>query len=1084
VNHSKVESGGVALDRILPVSLVVLILVICPSFPESIGHESLDPPKIDDTIHPPDPEVGADGIRSMVGDRFIENRGQMVNGDIRFYSVLDNGMVSFFDDGMVYSIHGDTEGPFKGVNVRYTFEGSNDVSPRGERRGTGEYNYLQSTDPSRWTTHVPCYSEIRYPDIYHGIDLVYTFMSGQLKYNFLISPGADPDDISIGIDGHTDLFVNVDGSLLIMISIGSISDSGLTTYYSDNPGEVIPSSFDIIDGSSFGFSIGEYDESRGFIIDPVVRGTLVGGTEKEMGVGIAVDDTGAVYVTGSSGSTDLPTTPGAFNGSFPGTYRAVYAVKLNPELSELEYCTYIGSHGTGYSIDVDGNGCAYITGRSYNGTFPTTPNAFQRDWRGSYDAIIFKLSPDGSDLVYSSFLGGEDADWGIDIKVGPDGAAYITGDTGSFNFSVTDGAYQTEYGGGRVDGYVAKVSPDGSELVYCTLFGGSDYDRGIGIDVDSDGYAYVAGYSNSSDLGATPGAYNLSRSGNRDVFVLKLDKDGSKPIFMTYIGPGTVSDIGVDRWGNITVGGDSFQGFPTTPGSYSFAQDGAYLAKLNKHGNKLLYSAIIGAGPSLGVAVEPNGTMYLTGETSRSDFPTTPNAFQPELAGGRDLFLVIIQPSGIAYSTYLGTKQSEGVRDLAVDKEGYAFLTGYTYYSDFYSSSNAYCSTIQGSYDIFVLKYMTDIKPPVADAGHDVTIGQHELVMLDGKNSSDDRGIINWTTLKVSDATGAWSTDEVVVVVMDTTDPIARAGEDRTIDQFQEVELNGTDSSDNVGITSVRWYFTYRGETETYAGLAVRFTIDDAGVYNVTLNVTDAQGNSAEDHLNVTVRDTTGPLADAGEDIIVGPGQEVQFNGSGSSDNVLVTNWTWSFTHDGDPVKLHGSKPTFTFEGLGEYTVRLVVVDEVGLSSSDDVTVDVVEDPPLPNEPPVISDLNIPLTGHVIEEGAPLTLSGKVTDDYGLEWVRYSLDGETFTDVALLDGDRWRVAEEDLPLGWHVVNVTARDIGGLESSVEVSLVVNVPGEPPEPPAQEDDWTWRYVVIFIVVVAVVTIVIVVYKRASG
>ena len=986
---------------IISVVLIVFIILILPGTPRSEGpdHGAADVPN-------PllDAPVNGEELGGLVGNRFIENKGQMADDEIRLYSIIDKGMLTFFDDGIVVTFYDGNAGACGspgGFNVRYTFEGSNDVDVKGRSREKGEYNYITSRDRTRWATHIPCFAEVVYPDIYPGIDLVYQFVSGRLKYMFVISPSADPGNVVISIDGHNGLLVASEGSLIITTDRGSITDSGRATYYLDSPEETVPCSFDVIDDSSYTFSIGEYDRSRSLVIDPVVYGTLIGGSDKEMGVGLAVDSEGSVYVTGSSSSTDLPTTPGAFNGTYGKTFKAIYVLKLTSNLSELVYCTFIGDNGAGYSIDVDGSGCAYITGRSSSSAFPTTLNAPQPGYGGSYDVIVTKLTSDGSDLVYSTFLGGEEADWGIDIKVDDNGSAYITGDTGSTDFPVTNGAYQTRYGGGSVDGFVAKVAPDGSEFEYCTYFGGREYDRGIGIDVDPDGYAYVGGYSNSSDLNATPGVYNASRSGKQDVFVLKLDLDGSRPIFMTYIGPGSVDDIGIDDLGHITIGGDARAGYPTTAGSYSFTQLGAFVTKLTNEGDRLIYSAIVGWASTLGVAVEPNGTMYLTGETVRSDFPTTPNAYQHEHGGNRDIFLVVIQPSGQVYSTYLGTDRGEGVRDIGVDEDGVAYLTGYSHSPDLFVSSGAYCSTISGSNDIFVLKYTVDLESPVAIAGSDVTIDQHEVVLIDGTDSHDNRGIANWTwsfvyrgerltfhgphmtfrfddagtylvTLNISDAQGNWAVDDVMVLVRDTTHPVARAGEDQTIEQHEEVELNGTGSTDNVDITAARWYFTYRGEVLSYDGMVVRFKIDDAGVYCVTLNVNDAKGYVGEDHLNITVTDTTHPVADAGEDIVAENGQWVQFNGSSSSDNVRVTIWTWSFAYDGEPIVMYGARPRFMIERTGEYLVLLEVMDKAGLTSQDNVTVVVV------NSSPPTADAGDDRT---IDLKVEMTLDGTGSDD-------------------------------------------------------------------------------------------------------
>ena len=268
----------------------------------------------------------------------------------------------------------------------------------------------------------------------------------------------------------------------------------------------------------------------------LVYSTYLGGTALEGGEGIAVDASGNAYVTGATDSTDFPTTPGAFSTTFPG-FRSGFATKLNPTGTALIYSTYLGS-GSGPTrprgITIDTSGNAYLTGQAQSANYPTTFGSFRKNYCGGFsDAFITKLNPDGTALVYSTYLCGPDFQGGGDddafgIAVDSAGNAYVTGLTDSDAFPTAD-AYQTTRAGGS-DAFLTKINPAGSALVYSTFLGGAVSDDGFGgIAVDNAGHAYVAGVTESSEFPTTPGAFQTSYHGGNDVFVAKFDFSTAAP---------------------------------------------------------------------------------------------------------------------------------------------------------------------------------------------------------------------------------------------------------------------------------------------------------------------------------------------------------------------------------------------------------------------------------------------------------------------------------------------------------------------------------------------------------------------------
>jgi len=384
-------------------------------------------------------------------------------------------------------------------------------------------------------------------------------------------------------------------------------------------------------------------------ISGIVYSTYLGGSGGDASTGIAVDASGNAYVTGSTSSTDFPTTPGAVQPTYGGA-GDVFVTKLDPTGSTLLYSTYLGGSGddasSGIAVDTLGN--VYVTGYTSSTDFPATPGAFQKTYGGGLaDAFVAKVNPTGNaPLLYSTYLGGSDIDIGYAIAVDAAGNAYVSGHTASSNFPTTSGAFQTTLGG-SVNAFVTKLNPTGSAPLYSTYLGGSGMDAAQGIAVDSLGNAYVSGYTDSGDFPTTLGAFQTTFGGGTDAFVTKLNPAGIAPlIYSTYLG-GSGNDVGygiaVDAAGNAYVTGYAGSAdFPTTAGAFQTAYGGgsadAFVTALNPTGSApLLYSTLIGGSNNDGgqwIALDPFGSAYVAGFTISTNFPTTPGAFQTTYGGG------------------------------------------------------------------------------------------------------------------------------------------------------------------------------------------------------------------------------------------------------------------------------------------------------------------------------------------------------------------------------------------------------------------------------------------------------------------
>jgi hypothetical protein len=378
----------------------------------------------------------------------------------------------------------------------------------------------------------------------------------------------------------------------------------------------------------------------------LVYSTYLGGSNSDVGNGIAVDGAGNAYVTGSTTSANFPTKnpiQAHLNGS-----EDAFVLTLNPAGTALVYSTYLGGSNSdaGNGIAVDGAGNAYVTGTTSSTDFPTTPGAYQAANPGTNDAFVAQVNATGASLVYGTYLGGDFGAHGLGIAVDTSGNAYVTGNTASTNFA-TAGAYQTINAGGN-DAFVAKLNAAGSARVYATYLGGSGDDRGLGIAVDASGNAYVTGSTASSNF-PTLNAYQSVYGGNGDVFVTKFNAGGSALLYSTYMGGNGADDssgnggaLAVDSSGNIYVTGfTSSPNFPTLNAfqpTYGGSGD-AFVAKFNPSNSgtaSLVYSSYLGGSDGafgFGIAVDGLGNAYLTGETGSHDFPTTTNAFQTKNGG-------------------------------------------------------------------------------------------------------------------------------------------------------------------------------------------------------------------------------------------------------------------------------------------------------------------------------------------------------------------------------------------------------------------------------------------------------------------
>jgi hypothetical protein len=561
--------------------------------------------------------------------------------------------------------------------LRMQFLGANPAPQvNGLEELPGKVNYFIGNDPEKWHTNVRTYAKVKYQDIYPGVDLVYYGNQGQLEYDFIIAPGVDPGIVTLHFDGTDKLEIADQGDLDLHVAGGKVHLCKPRIYQeADGIKQIIPGHYVLRNGQQVGFDIPRYDASRPLVIDP-----------------------------------------------------------------ELRYSTYLGGTDAdgGSHLVVNADGYVYVTGVTGSADFPLV-SSVQPALAGEADVFVAKLTPDGSALVYSTYLGGSGRDNSSGIAVDSSGNAYVAGSTDSTNFPATVGSFQMTHGGANWDAFVTKLSAAGDALVYSTYLGGSgedgaggftvssagSIDRGNQIAVDSLGNAYLTGATNSPDFPTTAGAFQVDLAGLLNAFVTKLNPVGTALVYSTYLGGGgggcCAGDegfgIAVDGFGNAYVTGRTSStgapgglagqpNFPTTPGVFqptppAFFGLEVFVTKLNPTGSTLIYSTFLGGSgheEGFGIDVDLDGNAYVTGRTVSPDFPTTLGALDLALttegfcmvSGGGfgpcpDAFVTKLNAagSGVVYSTYLGGNREDVGRSIVVDPTGNAYVAGNTSSADF-----------------------------------------------------------------------------------------------------------------------------------------------------------------------------------------------------------------------------------------------------------------------------------------------------------------------------------------------------------------------------------------------------------------
>jgi uncharacterized protein (TIGR03437 family) len=588
--------------------------------------------------------------------------------------------------------------------IRMRLEGSNAAARlTGERLLDGHTNYLLGPNKSEWITGVPGYARVRRSQVYPGIDLVYYGRKGQLEYDFVIRSGADPNRIRMRFDGAAGLRIDGNGDLLITTATGTLRQQR-PLIYQEIGGRRRPvhGGYRLDGRSGIRFEVARYDARRALVIDPVLTfGSYLGSSGDEDSFGaLAVDATGAIYLGGQS--VKLPNLPA---------------------------------------------------------DFPVTPGAYQQNSRSNADAVLTKISPDGSRLVYSTYLGGQLSDTINGVAVHTDGTLYFCGTTFSNNFPVTAGAFQATFGGGNADAFVGRLSANGSELVFSTFVGGAGVDTCTDVVLSLPQRLTIGLTTDSAGLRTSANAAQAQKSTAQDLYFLSLNADGTTLVNATYLGGTGVDELNrmrLDGQGNLlAVGRTSSANFPVTAGSP--ARAGANDALVVKLDSSLapVFARLIGGGgedAAIGVTSDVSNNIYVVGDTDSSNFPTTAGVRQTAAGGGVDAFVAKFSPAGsVLFATLLGGSAEEAAYAVAVDRQGNITAVGHTFSTNFPLTGDAWQTATKSEFDNeYPDAFLVRLNPTGSDLLFSTLLGGNY-----GEISTalfvDDAGIATWAGTSSSD---------------------------------------------------------------------------------------------------------------------------------------------------------------------------------------------------------------------------------------------------------------------------------------------------------------------------------------------
>jgi len=575
------------------------------------------------------------------------------------------------------------------------------------------YNYFLGRDRTKWASEVPVYSQIRYQEIYPGIDMQLYSEEGFIKYDLILRPGAEVKKINFEYEGLSNIRL-ANHSIYAETSLNTIIENTPYAYQLVEDDTIKVDCRFRLRGNSVSYDLPNgFDTRETLVIDPLlIFSTYSGSTADNWGNTATFDEQGHVYSGGTvwmNHGGSLPTNPGAYQEVFGGIWDLAI-LKFDSTGSQLLYGTYLGGSGTEtpFSLIVNHRQELLIFGTTGSRDFPVTDQAYDTTFNGGVEAtnvingvsfnngsdlFIAKLSRDGSRLLASTYLGGSNND-GIndasglplsrnygdefrgEINVDDQDQVFVVANTASDDFPIVKG-FQKLYGGGTQDAIIAKLDLQLSNLAWSSYLGGSQADAAYGVRITDQGQIYCTGGTMSEDFPITGNAVNIDFGGDVDGFAASFSSNGDSLIAATFLGTREYDQayfLDFDPGGDIYVLGQTSGKYPVTPGVYSNPMSGQFIHKLSPDLGVTRFSTVVGSGSGIpdisptAFLVNDCGNLFLSGwggNVNRVEskynggntlnMPLTQDAFQ-RVSDGSDFYLMVLENNAekLLYATYLG----------------------------------------------------------------------------------------------------------------------------------------------------------------------------------------------------------------------------------------------------------------------------------------------------------------------------------------------------------------------------------------------------------------------------------------------
>lgn len=643
--------------------------------------------------------------------KFIENKGQFPS-EILFYSKTKGCEVYLTKSGLFYNLNQFKDGVKSGQVVAMNFQNSNTpqfVIDKATKTLT-KRNYFIGNDEKNWITDVSEFEVAYLKNTWKGIDVKFYFENGNLRYDFEVNQGANPNDIQLNFEGADAIQISQNGELQLMTKFGNLTHKDLKSFTNTN----IDSKFVINNDKNVAFEIGSYDKTKKLVIDPLISTQLLNGNGDEEAVSILNLSDSAFLVTGWTTSSDFKTTTGAYQNTYNAmidSYIHRYDVKIGQYL--LTYATYLGGAGddktVGIQVDADGN--IYVAGNTNSSDYPIV-KGFGSVYKSQRDVFVTKFKKDFASVEYSGLITGSADDYAVSMNLRGRNV-FVVGQTKSSDFPVKFAKYATYKNNG--DGFYTKINEAGTSFDFSSYIGGLEEDVVNGVYLDANGDILLSGSTKSTDFpvypnsgGMTPDrSFDVGHNGNWDAFLVKVDDTGNTLIFSTFYG-GSEDDFGVASF-NGTDGQPYIVGytkkettvsFPKSDGAYQVTNKGGYdifvgkmtniiRVQLGGFGNpsafrqNLIFNTFVGGSsddiPISAILNPVTQVISIVGKTQSADFPVAGMASKKH-SGGDDAFYLEVSNTGgsISNSSLFGGIGDDVINTLAIDQIGDLYFAGNT----------------------------------------------------------------------------------------------------------------------------------------------------------------------------------------------------------------------------------------------------------------------------------------------------------------------------------------------------------------------------------------------------------------------